>query len=262
MSVRQRPPQRGAVGQHFLRSSRLAADVVAQAEVARSDLIVEVGGGTGALTQALVRTGAAVLVIERDPALAARLRRRFDRCASLTVVDDDAASYCWPREPFAVVANLPFVASGAILAGLLRDPLTPLRQADVIVQWEFASKHAAVWPATLRSSHWRAWYDVSLVRRLHRTAFSPPPSVDAAVLRLTRRPRPRVPPELGAAYWEFLASAFAARAPIRRGLKSSLSPLQLKRLAPALGFAIDAQPRDLDAEQWAQLFASARSGQA
>ena len=166
MSVRQRPPQRGAVGQHFLRSSRLAADIVAQAEVARGDLIVEVGGGTGALTQPLVRTGATVIAIERDPALAARLRRRFERDTSLTVVDADAASYCWPREPFAVVANLPFAASGAILAGLLRDPLLPLSRADVIVQWEFAAKHAAVWPATLRSSHWRAWYDVSIVRRL------------------------------------------------------------------------------------------------
>ena len=258
MSVRQRPPQREAVGQHFLRSSRLAADIVGQAHVARGDLIVEVGGGTGALTQPLVRTGATVIAIERDPVLAARLRRRFERDTSLTVVGDDAAAYCWPREPFAVVANLPFAASGTILAGLLRDPLVPMRQADVIVQWEFAAKHAAVWPATLRSSHWRAWYDVSIVRRLHRTAFSPPPSVDAAVLRLTRRSRPLVPPELGAAYWEFLASAFAARSSIRRALRSSLSPLQLKRLAPALGFALDALPRDLDAEQWGRLFAAAR----
>jgi len=257
VSVRQRPPQRGAVGQHFLRSSRLAADIVAQAEVAPGDLIVEIGGGTGALTQPLVRTGATVIALERDPALAARLRRRFDRFTSLTVVDEDAGSYCWPREPFAVVANLPFAASGAILAGVLRDPLLPLSRADVIVQWEFAAKHAAVWPATLRSSHWRAWYDVSIVRRLHRTAFSPPPSVDAAVLRLTRRARPLVPPELGETYWEFLTAAFAARTSIRRGLRS-LSPLQLKRLAPALGFPLDAQPRDLDAEQWGRLFAAAR----
>lgn len=260
MSVRQRPPQRGAVGQHFLRSSRLAADIVGQAGAARGDLIVEVGGGTGALTQPLVRTGATVIALERDPALAARLRRRFERETSLTVVDENAVSYCWPREPFAVVANLPFAACGAILAGLLRDPLIPLSRADLIVQWEFAAKQAAVWPATLRSSHWRAWYDVSIVRRLDRTAFSPTPSVDAAVLRLTRRPQVRVPPELGEIYWEFLASAFAARTSIRRALRSSLSPLQLKRLAPGLGFALDAQPRDLDAEQWAQLFAASRRG--
>ena len=258
MSVRQRPAQRGAVGQHFLRSSRLAADIVVQAAVARGDLIVEVGGGTGVLTQALVRTGATVIAIERDRALAARLRRRFDQYPSLTVIEDDASAHDWPREAFAVVANLPFASSGAILAGLLRDPLIPLRRADVIVQWDFAAKHAAVWPATLRSIHWRAWYDVEIGRRLHRTAFAPPPSVDAAVLRLVRRARPRVPPELCAAYWEFLGSAFAAQTPIRRGLRSSLPPLQLKRLAPALGFSLDSHARDLDAEQWAELFKASR----
>jgi len=242
-------------GQHFLRSKRLAADLVREAEVARGDLVVEIGGGTGVLTQALVKTGAAVVVIERDRALAAQLRTRFGGHPSIAVIEDDVAGYGWPTEPFAVVANLPFVASGSILARLLRDPLIPLRRANVIVQWELAAKHAAVWPATLRSIHWRAWYDVAIVGRLHRTAFTPPPCVDAAVLQLARRARPRVSPELGAAYWEFLSSAFDGRAPIRRGVRSSISPLQLKRLAPTLGFGLDSYPRDLDAEQWSQLFA-------
>ncbi len=109
-------------------------------------------------------------------------------------------THAWPEVPFSVVANLPFARSGAILAHLLRDPRLPLRRAEVIVQWEFAAKHGAIWPATLRSTYWRAWYDVSLVRRLDRTAFAPPPSVDAAVLRLTRRDRPRVPAELHEPY--------------------------------------------------------------
>ena len=246
----------GASGQHFLRSSRLAADLVADAEVAADDLIVEIGGGTGVLTQALVRTGAVVIVIERDPVLAARLRHRFP---AVEVVAGDAAAHAWPEEPFSVVANLPFAGSGAILAHLLRDPGLPLRRAEVIVQWEFAAKHGAVWPATLRSTYWRAWYEVSIVRRLDRTAFSPPPSVDAAVLRLTRRDQQRVPSELHEPYRAFLAAAFALRSPIRSGLRPMLSPLQVKRLAPVLGFGLDARARDLDAGQWARLFAATRA---
>jgi 23S rRNA (adenine-N6)-dimethyltransferase len=242
-------------GQHFLRSSRLAADLVSAAEVVADDLIVEIGGGTGVLTQALVRAGAVVIAIERDPALAAGLRRRFPE---VEVVVGDAATQSWPNEPFAVVANLPFARSGAILAHLLRDPRSPLRQADVIVQWEFAAKHAAVWPATLRSTYWGAWYDISIIRRLDRTAFVPPPSVDAAVLRLRRRDPPRLPAELHGSYWAFLAAAFALRGPIRSGLRPLLSPLRVKRLAPVLGFRPDARARDLDAEQWARLFAAAR----
>jgi 23S rRNA (adenine-N6)-dimethyltransferase len=247
---------RGASGQHFLRSSRLAADLVFDAEVAADDLIVEIGGGTGVLTQALVRTGAAVIAIERDPVLASGLRRRF---TDAEVVTGDAAAHPWPEAPFSVVANLPFARSGAILAHLLRDPGLPLRRAEVIVQWEFAAKHGAVWPATLRSTYWRAWYEVSIVRRLDRTAFAPPPSVDAAVLRLTRRDRPRVPIELHEPYLGFLTAAFALRGSIRSGLRPLLSPLQVKRLAPVLGFRPDARARDLDAEQWARLFAATRA---
>jgi 23S rRNA (adenine-N6)-dimethyltransferase len=247
---------RGASGQHFLRSSRLAADLVADAEVGAEDVIVEIGGGTGVLTQALVRAGAVVIAIERDPVLAAGLRKRF---RDAEVVTGDASAHAWPEGPFAVVANLPFARSGAILAHLLRDPGLPLRRAEVIVQWEFAAKHGAVWPATLRSTYWRAWYEVSIVRRLDRTAFAPPPSVDAAVFRFSRRDRPRVPVELHEPYRVFLTTAFALRGPIRSGLRPLLSPLQLKRLAPVLGFAPDARARDLDAEQWARLFAASRT---
>jgi 23S rRNA (adenine-N6)-dimethyltransferase len=246
----------GASGQHFLRSSRLAADLVSDAEVAADDLIVEIGGGTGVLTQALLRAGAAVIAIERDPVLASGLRRRF---RDAEVVTGDAAAHPWPEAPFSVVANLPFARSGAILAHLLRDPRLPLRRAEVIVQWEFAAKHGAVWPATLRSTYWRAWYDVAIVRRLDRTAFAPPPSVDAAVLRLTRRDRPRVPAELHESYLAFLTAAFARRSPIRSGLRPLLSSLQVKRLAPVFGFPPDARARDLDAEQWARLFAASRA---
>ncbi len=246
---------RGASGQHFLRSSRLAADLVADAEVGADDLIVEIGGGTGVLTQALLRAGAVVIAIERDPVLAAGLRRRFK---DAEVVTGDAAAHAWPEAPFAVVANLPFAGSGAILAHLFRDPRLRLRGAEVIVQWEFAAKHGAVWPATLRSTYWRAWHDMAIVRRLDRTAFVPPPTVDAAVLRFTRR-RPRVPPELHEAYWSFLTAVFASRGPIRSALRPLLSPLQVKRLAPVLGFRPDAHARDLDAGQWARLFTAARA---
>ena len=250
-------PAREAAGRHFLRSKRLATDLVAEAEIRRGDLVVEIGGGTGVLTKALAQAGADLLVIERDPVLASELRSRFAHLAAIEIVEADAAEHDWPDRPFAVIANLPFARSGAILARLLSSPSVPLRRAHLIVQWEFAVKHTAVWPSTVRSIYWRAWYDVSIARRLDRSAFSPPPSVDSAVLRLERRGRPRVPVGLNESYWRFLTRAFAAREPLRRTLRPSLSPLEVKRLAPALGFSPEARPWEVDAEQWAKLFAFA-----
>jgi len=257
VAVRQRPT-RGAPGQHFLRSSRLASELVREAGVAPGDLVVDVGAGTGVLTTALVEAGARVIALELDPALASQLRRRFGAHRGVTVLEADASVVAWPREPFAVVANLPFAGSGQILSRLLRDPGVPLSRAEVIVQWELATKQAAVWPATLKSTYWKAWFELSISARLARSAFSPVPSVDAAMLRVERRARPFLSPEEHEPYWHFLADAFRTQATVQRSLRQRLSAREVKRLAPVLGFSPDARARDLDARQWARLFAFAR----
>jgi 23S rRNA (adenine-N6)-dimethyltransferase len=255
VAVRRRPA-REAPGQHFLRSSELAADLVAESGLTQGDHVVEIGGGTGVLTAALARTGADVVVVERDRRLVEGLRARFGGSAAVRVVEADATHYGWPAaRPFDVVANLPFAGSGGILAHLLDDPRIPLRRARVIVQWEFAAKHARVWPAARRAIYWQAWYEVSIGRHLDRTAFSPPPSVETALLCFERRASPLVPVDSHAAYRRLLAIAFRSSAPIRFNLRPWLSPLEVKRLAATLGFAPDARARDLDAAQWARVFA-------
>jgi len=255
VAVRQRSA-RNAPGQHFLRSSRLAAEIVGDAGFEPGDLVVDIGAGTGVFTRALLDAGAEVVAIERDPGLARELRRRF-RSRRVLVVEDDARRWSWPLEPFSVVSNLPFAGSGAILGSLLRDPRRGVRQADVIVQWELAEKQAAVWPATMRATYWRAWFDIAIVRRLARTAFSPPPTVDAAVLRFVRR-RPLVSPDEHARYRAVLADAFRAQAPLRHALRGLLTPRELRRLATLLGFDPRSRARDLDATQWAGLFGHMR----
>jgi 23S rRNA (adenine-N6)-dimethyltransferase len=251
-----RRPAQGAPGQHFLRSSRLVAELVRDAGVAPGDLVVDVGAGTGVITRALVDTGARVVAVEADHRLAAALERRFGG-SNVTVVAADACRFAWPTEPFAVVANLPFAGSRAILAGMLDDPTSELQSVDAIVQWELAQKEAAVWPATLRSTFWRAWHDVAIVARLSRRAFAPAPSVDAAVLRVTRRRSPLLPPGEHLSYRRFLERAFRSNAPLDRALRGLASRRELRRLAPALGFDENAKPRDLDARQWARLYSFA-----
>jgi 23S rRNA (adenine-N6)-dimethyltransferase len=262
VAVRQRPT-RVARGQHFLRSSRLAADLVRDAEIGRGDLVIDIGAGTGVLTRALVDAGAEVIALELDRRLAQELRGRFES-RSVTVIETDVRTWTWPRERFSVVSNLPFAGSLEILGHLLRDPSAPLTTADVIVQWELAAKQAALWPATMRSTLWRAWFDVSVAGRLSRTAFAPPPSVDAAVLRFARRARPLVPLAEHNRYRQLLDEGFHARQPLSRALRSRISHRELKRLAAVLGFDPSGHARDLDARQWAALHAfveeRARSG--
>lgn len=239
-------------GQHFLRSRALVRSLVDGAGIAAGDLVVDVGAGRGAITAELVERGATVWAVEADPALAAVLRGRFgDR---VRVLEADARRLSWPRDSFAVVANLPFAGGTEILSSLLGDPAVPLRRAELVLQWEAAAKRSAVWPSTLLGVVWGALYELTLVRRLAASAFAPPPAVDAGVLRAVRRPQPLVQPQELPEYRAFVRRAFDAQAPLRR----VLPPRTAKRLADELGISAAALPRDLDARQWAAAFRAVR----
>jgi 23S rRNA (adenine-N6)-dimethyltransferase len=217
-------------------------------------LVLDLGAGGGLLTRALLDAGARVRAVELDPASLRQLHARFGEDPRVEIVEADAATMPLPDEPFTVVANLPFAAGTAILRRLLGDPDVPLTRLDAIVEWGLAAKRAAVWPSTLLGCTWGAWYELHLVRRVPRACFSPPPSVDAAVLRATRRADPLVPPSEAREYVTFLHRAFAAQAPLDRSLPRGL----VHRLALEHGFDPHATARDLDRRQWGILYAAVR----
>ena len=247
-------PQARPRGRHALRSRAFADELVRDAGVEPGTLVLDLGAGGGVLTRALVDAGARVRAIELDPAALRQLRARFDGDPRAEVVEADATLLPCPAESFSVVANLPYAAGTAILRRLLGEPRVPLIQLDAIVEWGLAAKRAAVWPSTLLGCTWGAWYELQLVRRVPRACFAPPPSVDAAVLRATRRSEPLVPPAQAAAYEALLRQAFTARAPLDRILSRGL----VQRVARELGFDPHAAARDLDARQWARLYAAVR----
>jgi len=171
--------------------------------VAAGELVVDIGAGSGMLTRALLGAGARVVAIEPDRRLGARLRE-----LPVTLVARDVLTAEWPKEPFRVVANLPFLHTADICRRLLSDPAIPLVSADLVVEWDFAAKRARLWPSTAQTVVWSAWYELAVVRRIERSAFSPPPSVAAGVLRARRRSEPLVPPREAGRYERFVRRGF------------------------------------------------------
>lgn len=207
-------------------------------------------------TRALADVGARVLAVELDGAALTTLRQRFANEPRVEIRAADASTFPLPREPFAVVANLPFAAGTAILRRLLGDPRVPLTRLDAIVEWGLAAKRTAVWPSTLLGCVWGAWFELSLSRRVPRACFAPPPSVDAALLRAVRRPEPLVHVREAREYEALLRRGFVGQAPLDRILSRRL----VHAVAHAHGFDPHARARDLDVRQWAALFSAGRRG--
>nr|WP_240617137.1 rRNA adenine N(6)-methyltransferase family protein [Nocardioides speluncae] len=150
--------------------------------VAPGDLVLDLGAGTGALTEPLLDAGARVIAVELHPRRAAQLRERYaDR--PVTVVRTDLAGLRLPRRPFRVVASPPYQLSTSVLRLLLGTDR--LLSADLVLQRTAARRLAGSPP---RARHARR-YQLEVGMPVPRSAFAPPPQVDSAVLRV-RATRP------------------------------------------------------------------------
>ncbi|MBS4104936.1 rRNA adenine N(6)-methyltransferase family protein, partial [Tsukamurella paurometabola] len=105
-----------------------------------------------------------------------------------TIVHGDFLHHRLPAEPHAVVGNLPFHLTTAVLRKLLHAP--HWTDAVLIVQWEVARRRAGIGGATMMTAQWSPWYEFGLGGRIPASAFTPRPSVDAGLLTITRRGTP------------------------------------------------------------------------
>jgi 23S rRNA (adenine-N6)-dimethyltransferase len=150
--------------------------------------VLDLGAGGGAITARLAEAGARVIAVERDPRLAARLRRRFDGDPRVRVVEADLRRVKLPRREFLVVASPPFSLTTELCRRLLGDPGVRLAGAELIIQHGAARWLASPRPRDAETAWWTARYEVRLASPISAASFTPPPSVAAA--RVSIRPRP------------------------------------------------------------------------
>lgn len=147
------------------------------------DLVLDIGAGAGALTTALVDAGARVVAVELHPARVDQLRKRF-AAADVTVVRADCTDLRVPRRPYKVVANPPFAASTALVRRLLA-PGSRLVSADTVLPRGMVDRWCSA--GAPGRGRWQRDFVTTTARLLPPRAFSPPPPMPVAVLRLSRR---------------------------------------------------------------------------
>ena len=266
-ALRRRAGVQGDPGrdQHFLVDDRILDRIPGYLpDDADTTHLLEIGGGTGGLTDRLLRVGEAVTVIERDPSLAAFLREEFRKdveAGQLHVIEGDAVEVDLP-EFSACVSNLPYGVSSPIAFRLLPRS----RPLVLMFQRDFAERMAAD-PNTddygrlsVTAGHYA---DVEVVEIVPPSAFDPQPDVESAVVRI--RPRdPDYEVDDEAFFFDFVKALFTQRRKtVRNGIRntahiSGLSdPEAVVDAVAADGDLLRARPGSLAPSEFAALTAIA-----
>ena len=219
----QRKTQRPKLGQNFLVSATAQAAIVDALGDVSARTVVEIGPGRGAITALLAARARRLVAVELDRGLAGRLREqlagRADLRGAVEIVEQDvletdfSALRAGEAEKLVVVGNLPYYITSEILLRLFRYA-DDVERAVVMVQREVADRVAAQ-PGTrdygVLTVTAQMYARVEKLMALPPGAFSPPPQVHSAVVRLTMAPRFA---ELGVeaeGFLRFVRSCFAQK---------------------------------------------------
>lgn len=186
-------------GQNFLTDPALARRIVAAAELSPADTVIEIGPGRGVLTELIASAVRHLAAVEIDRDLAEPLRRRFASFPYVEVVNSDflrldEAAILAPDEIPVYIANLPYNVATAIIEKVLTG--RRWRRAVFMVQKEVADRIAAPHATAAYGAYSVFCQYHAAVEPLFAVppgAFTPPPQVDSAVIRLTPTGAP--PPE-------------------------------------------------------------------
>lgn len=192
-------------GQNFLVDLNLARLLLDSAGIGPDDVVLEVGPGTGSLTEALAQRAGSVVAVEIDRTLAQIVQSQLAEAGNVKLIQDDALSRKGMLNPkvsealtaaqqqsfgrLLLVANLPYDVASALMLNLVKGPVVA-DEIVVTVQKEVGDRMAAG-PSSkdygILSVLLGATGTVEILRVLKPSVFWPPPKVNSAIVRFVRR---------------------------------------------------------------------------
>ena len=205
------------LGQNFLIDPNMLDSLVRSAGVAEGDMVLEIGPGTGTLTERMLAAGARVQAIELDHRLAGYLRdERFKDDKAFSLLEADACrtdlDSLMGEAPFRCVANLPYSCSSQLLASLTSMTNQP-QDIHVLLQKEMADRltaKAGTKEYGVLTVRLGLLYEISTVKTIPKNVFFPPPEVVSAFVRMRLRPK-RPPRDVMASVSHVAGLAFGQR---------------------------------------------------
>jgi 16S rRNA (adenine1518-N6/adenine1519-N6)-dimethyltransferase len=241
-------------GQHFLSDPGIIDAIVRAVHPTADDVIVEIGPGQGAITDALARSAGHLHAVELDRDLVARLRRRYEDNPNVTVHEADALQFDFASlgDRIRVVGNLPYNISTPLLFHLLKFR-SRILDMHFMLQKEVVDRMAA-------SPGSKAYGRLGIMLGCHlnieslfdvpREAFDPPPEVTSAVVRLDPLPPGTFDIQDEAGLSTLVSTAFMQRRKtLRNSLKKSVAAIDFE----AVGIDASQRPEQISIGDYIRL---------
>ncbi|KAB1214447.1 Ribosomal RNA small subunit methyltransferase A [Morella rubra] len=266
---------RKSLGQHYMLNSEVNEKLVSAANVEEGDVVLEIGPGTGSLTNVLINAGAIVLAIEKDPHMAALVSERFASTDRLKVLKEDVVkchihshmlsllgskkSSDHSKSRYAkVVSNIPFNISTEVVKLLL--PMGDIFSEVVLLLQEETALRLV--ESSVRTSEYRPinvfvnfYSDPEYKLSVPRTNFFPQPNVDAAVVTFKLKQAAEYPQVSSTkSFFSMVNSAFnGKRKMLRRSLQHICTSLEIEKALGSIGLPPTSRPEELSLGDFVKL---------
>lgn len=175
------------LGQHFLTNEGKLEEIASALELSSHEMVIEIGPGHGELTKHLL-THAKVTAIEKDSALAERLKKTLGGNDNLRIIEGDArellGGLAHTLKTYKIAGNIPYSLTGRLLrifSGLKPKPTLTV----ITIQKEVAERAAAAPPRmNILAASVQIWAKPEIVDYISKKDFAPPPKVDSAIIKL------------------------------------------------------------------------------
>lgn len=272
--MRNYPKAKKSLGQHFLTDTHILGKIVDAGNVSREDTVLEIGPGRGALTRALLDTGARVIAVEKDENLAALLRETFKEYyedTRLIIIEGDIlemrgvleAEFSDAQEGgvrsggYKVVANIPYYITGKILRFLFS--LSRLPTSIVLLIQDEVARRITVKEGekeSVLSLSIKAFGTPSYRGKIKAGSFSPAPKVDSAILSIEHISRDYFDAHTEDQFFSVIKKAFSQK---RKTLQNTLFQENKERgvhILASLDLTPTVRPEELTLDEWKKLIAA------
>ena len=252
------------LGQNFLVDENVARWIVDQLDIQSGETVVEVGPGTGALTEHVVEIADRVILVEFDARLAEGLTERYADNDKVEVHHHDGARFdvgkLYKYAPIKLIGNLPYSAGGAIMRNFMKKP-SPISKAVLMLQKEFIDRIIAK-PRTkeygVLSLRMQSEWVSRPVKTIPPQAFFPRPLIDSTVMvcdPLAAEDKAPLPIYDARLFDEIVRRGFAQRRKqVRKQMPDASSwGGSWEQAAELIGLPVTARAEEISLEQWVEL---------